>query len=180
MSTLYTIGHGNRSAEALVQMLKKAGVKCLVDVRRYPGSRTYPHFSRISLESTLPDQGLHYVWDGEALGGFRKPKVNSRHAALCSDGFRGYADYMETEGFKARIRALIARAEKSTIAIMCAEHLPWRCHRSLISDYLITQSVSVMHLVAPGRKQEHSVNLIARTCQGELIYDKATQMRLEI
>jgi uncharacterized protein (DUF488 family) len=180
MTTLYTIGHGNRSAEELVQMLKEAGVKCLMDVRSYPGSRAYPHFSRTSLESTLPAQGLHYVWDGEALGGFRKPTANSRHEGLRSDGFRGYADYMETEGFKVGIRALIARAEKSRIAIMCAERLPWRCHRSLISDYLVTQGVSIMHLVAPGKKQEHSVNPIARTCHGELIYDKTTQMRLEL
>ena len=176
---IWTIGHGNRTAEEFVQLLRDAGIECLVDVRSYPGSRKYPHFSRASLESALAAQDLKYVWAGEALGGFRKPQPGSRHVGLRSDGFRGYADYMESAAFKAGIVALIARVEKKRIAIMCAERLPWRCHRSLISDYLLTQGVTVMHLVAPGKTQAHKLNPVAKFSNGELVYDQPVQMQLK-
>ena len=180
LSTIWTIGHGTRNGDEFVQMLQEAGIQCLVDVRSYPGSRRNPQFSRDDLATLLSRHDIEYQWEGESLGGFRKSKADSKHVALKSESFRGYADYMESAAFKDGILALIAQAEKSRIAIMCAESLPWRCHRSLISDYLLTQRVTVIHLVAPGKKQEHSVNPVARTCQCELIYDKTTQMQLEV
>jgi len=161
-------------------MLKETGVECLVDVRSYPGSHKYPHFSRASLETMLPSEQLTYIWSGEALGGFRKPKSGSSHVALRSDGFRGYADYMESTEFKSGIRAVVARAEKCRIAIMCAERLPWRCHRSLISDYLVTQGIAVIHLIAPGKTQAHKLNPAAKISNGELVYDQTVQMRLKV
>ena len=178
--TIWTIGHGNRATCELMQMLKEAGVECLVDVRSYPGSRKHPHFARAGLESALPVQDLKYVWDGVALGGFRKPKSDSRHVGLRSDGFRGYADYMESTAFQSGIRALILRAQKSRTAIMCAERLPWRCHRSLISDYLVTQGVTVIHLIAPGKTQSHKLNPVANVSDGGLVYDQIAQMRFEV
>jgi uncharacterized protein (DUF488 family) len=180
LSTIWTIGHGTRSGDELVQMLQKAGVQCLVDVRSYPVSRRNPQFSREQLVTLLSSQGIKYKWEGEGLGGFRKARLDSRHIALSNEGFRGYADYMELAEFKQAIELLINDAEQTKIAYMCTERLPWRCHRSLISDYLVTQGVTVMHLVAPGKTQEHAVNPVVVLREGELIYDKTAQMRLEV
>ncbi len=174
--TIWTIGHGTRNSEEFVHMLQEAGIQCLVDVRSYPGSRRNPQFSREELTALLSKHGIVYQWEGESLGGFRKPKADSKHVALRNEGFRGYADYMESESFKAGIFALIARAEKSRIALMCAESLPWRCHRSLISDYLVMRGVKAVHLVAQGKTQEHALNPIARVRDGAmLVYDEKTQ-----
>ena len=178
--TIWTIGHGTRDSDEFVQMLREAGVQCLVDVRSYPGSRRNPQFSREELTALLSRHGIEYQWEGESLGGFRKPQADSKHVALRSVGFRGYADYMESSSFKAGILALIARAEKNRIAIMCAESLPWRCHRSLISDYLVTQGVTVIHLVAPGKTQEHKLNPVAKLSNSKLVYDQIVQMRLKV
>ena len=180
LPTIWTIGHGTRTGDEFVQMLREAGVQCLVDVRSYPGSRRNPQFSREELTASLSRHGIEYQWEGESLGGFRKPKADSKHVALRSEGFRGYADYMESASFKAGIFALIARAERGRTAIMCAESLPWRCHRSLISDYLVTQGVTVIHLVAPGKTQAYKLNPVAKLSNGELIYDQTVHMQLKI
>ncbi|HMK14719.1 MAG TPA: DUF488 domain-containing protein [Burkholderiales bacterium] len=178
--TIWTIGHGNRSGGEFVQILQEAGVQCLVDVRSYPGSRRNPQFSRGELAALLSRHGIEYQWEGESLGGFRKPKADSKHVALGSDGFRGYADYMESEEFNKAVELLIGKAKQTKIAYMCAERLPWQCHRYLISDYLVMQGVAVIHLVAPGKTQEHKLNPVARLSKGELVYDQIIQMRLKV
>ncbi len=178
--TIWTIGHGTRNGEEFVQMLQEAGIQCLVDVRSYPGSRRNPQFSREPLAALLANRGIQYQWEGEGLGGFRKPKADSKNIALRSNGFRGYADYMESEEFKKAIELLIEQAQETKIAYMCAERLPWQCHRSLISDYLVMQGVTVIHLVAPGKTQEHKLNPVAKLSNGELVYDQIVQMRLKV
>jgi uncharacterized protein (DUF488 family) len=178
--TIWTIGHGTRNGEEFVQMLQEGGIQCLVDVRSYPGSRRNPQFSREQLSALLSSHDIEYQREGESLGGFRKPQANSKHVALRSEGFRGYADYMESASFKAGILALIARAEKSRVVIMCAESVPWRCHRSLISDYLVMREVIVTHLVAPEKTLEHKLNPAAKVSNGELVYDQTVQMQLKV
>ena len=177
--TIWTIGHGTRTSEEFVQMLQEAGIQCLVDVRSYPGSRRNPQFSREQLAALLSRHGIEYQWEGESLGGFRKPKADSKHVALRSEGFRGYADYMESDEFKKAIELLIEEAKQTKIAYMCAERLPWQCHRSLISDYLVMRGVKAVHLVAQDKTQEHALNPIARVSDGVmLVYDKKTQPSL--
>ncbi|HVS26677.1 MAG TPA: DUF488 domain-containing protein [Burkholderiales bacterium] len=177
--TTWTIGHGTRSGDELVQMLQEADVQCLVDVRSYPGSRRNPQFSREQLASLLANHGIKYKWEGEGLGGFRKARPDSKHVALRSEGFRGYADYMESAEFKQAIEFLIEQAQQTKIAYMCAERLPWQCHRNLISDYLVMRGVKVIHLVAQGKTQEHMLNPITRIQNDILIYDGKTQLNLE-
>ena len=177
--TIWTIGHGTRSGDELVQMLQEAGVQSLVDVRSYPGSRRNPQFTREPLASLLTNHGIEYQWEGEGLGGFRKPKTDSKNVALRSEGFRGYADYMESSEFKRAIELLIEQAKQTKIAYMCAERLPWQCHRYLISDYLVMRGVKVIHLVAQGKTQEHALNPTTRIQNDILIYDGKMQLNLE-
>ncbi len=177
--TIWTIGHGTRTGDEFVQMLQEASIQCLVDVRSYPGSRRNPQFSREELTALLSRHGIEYQWEGESLGGFRKPQADSKHVALRSEGFRGYADYMESAEFKQAIELLIGQAQQTRIAYMCAERLPWQCHRYLISDYLVMRSVHVVHLIAQGKTQEHTLNPITRIQNDILIYDGKTQLNLE-
>ncbi len=179
LSTIWTIGHGTRTGDEFVQMLQEAGIQYLVDVRSYPGSRRNPQFSREPLVSLLADHGIEYKWEGEGLGGFRKPKADSKHVALRSEGFRGYADYMESEEFKQAAELLIGEAKQTKIAYMCAERLPWQCHRYLISDCLVMRGMHVVHLIAQGKTQEHTLNPITRIQNDILIYDGKTQLNLE-
>ena len=180
LSTIWTIGHGTRNGDEFVQMLQEAGIQCLVDVRSYPGSRRNPQFSRDDLATLLSRHDIEYQWEGESLGGFRKPRADSKHVALRSGGFRGYADYMESEEFKQSAELLIEQAQETKIAYMCAERLPWQCHRYLISDYLVMRGVHVVHLVALGKTQEHTLNPVANIRKGMLIYDKTKQMQFEV
>jgi uncharacterized protein (DUF488 family) len=175
---IWTVGHGNRSFEELLQLLESAGISCLADVRAFPASRKHPHFSRAALEPALRATGVDYVWLGKALGGFRKPPPKSRHAALRNDSFRGYAHHMETETFKRAAQDLIERAARQPIALMCAERLPWQCHRNLIADYLIAQDVEVIHLIGAGAVRRHQLSDAATISAGAVTYDKATQLDL--
>jgi uncharacterized protein (DUF488 family) len=179
LSTIWTIGHGTRTGNEFVQMLREAGIQCLVDVRSYPGSRRNPQFSRVPLASLLVDHGIQYQWEGEGLGGFRKSKADSKNVSLKNEGFRGYADYMESAEFKQAIELLIEQAQQTRIAYMCAERLPWQCHRYLISDYLVMSGMRVVHLIAQGKTQEHTLNPSTRIQNDILIYDGKTQLNLE-
>jgi len=117
---IYTIGHGNRSAEEFVALLKEAGIGVLVDVRAHPASKRHPQFTRTALEAELAQAGIGYAWEGKDLGGFRKPRPDSPHLALAAEGFRGYADHMETPAFETAAGRLIDMAGKRRMAIMCA------------------------------------------------------------
>ena len=178
--TIYTIGHGNRAIGEFVGLLGEAAIECLVDVRAYPASRRHPQFSRDALEKSLVGAGIHYVWEGKLLGGRRKVAAGSPHVALRSPGFRAYADYMETEEFHAGAARLLELAGTTRTAIMCAERLPWECHRNLIADSLVARGVRVLHLMSPGESREHALNPVARRDGERLIYDAGEQLPLQL
>jgi uncharacterized protein (DUF488 family) len=141
MATIYTVGHGARSASELVAILKDAGIEALVDVRAYPASRRHPQFSRESLERSLAEAGIAYDWQGSALGGYRKVP---------------YPEHMCTRLFREAASALAARTDRS--CIMCAESNPQDCHRLHIAEWLVRNGHRVVHLLAPGRSREHARN----------------------
>lgn len=178
MTTVYTAGHGNRPLEEFVGLLRDAGVTCLVDVRAFPASRRHPHFGRAALEQSLPAAGIRYVWEGESLGGRRRPSADSPNVALRHPAFRAYADHMMTQGFREAVGRLLETARAEATAVVCAERLPWQCHRFLISDYLVAGGNEVMHLVNPGKRQPHRLNPVARPRDGNVVYNGETQPEL--
>jgi uncharacterized protein (DUF488 family) len=180
MMTIYTVGHGNRAITEFTGLLGEAAIECLVDVRAYPASRRHPQFSRAALEQFLLGGGICYVWEGKSLGGRRKVAADSPHVALRSPGFRAYADHMETEDFRAGAGRLLDLAANARIAIMCAERLPWECHRNLISDSLVARGLRVLHLMGPGESREHALNPVARQDGERLIYDAGEQLGLKL
>lgn len=165
---LYTVGHGTRSTEELVAVLSQVGVGCLLDVRRYPGSRRSPHLGRPALAASLPAAGIAYEWWGDELGGRRSRAPASRHPALRNDAFRAYADHMDTPEFRAAVERLVPSAQPGTApsALMCAETLWWRCHRRLIADALVVRGVDVVHLVRVGVLEPHRLHPAARADEG--------------
>ena len=174
--TIWTAGHGNRAAGEFIDLLHAAGVERLVDVRAYPASRRHPHFGRAALEESLAAAGIGYLWEGAALGGRRRPSKDSPNTALRNAAFRAYADHMATQEFREGAARLAELARDARPALMCAERLPWQCHRFLISDYLVAQGIRVVHLVGPASAQEHRLNSIARVREGGLVYDGNTQL----
>jgi uncharacterized protein (DUF488 family) len=178
MTRVYTAGHGNRPIEEFIGLLQEAGVKALVDVRAFPASRRHPHFARAALETSLPGSGIRYIWEGQVLGGRRRPAADSPHVALRHPAFRAYADHMTTDAFREGAARLAETARAAPVAIMCAERLPWQCHRFLISDYLVAHGIEVVHLVNPGKRQPHRLNAVARLREGQLVYDGETQKEL--
>jgi uncharacterized protein (DUF488 family) len=178
MSSVYTIGHGNRPLEELVSLLQRFSVSCLIDVRAFPGSRRHPHFGRAELERTLPAAAIRYVWEGQALGGRRRASADSPHVALRNVSFRAYADHMETDEFSAGIERLLTLSSEGRVAVMCAERLPWQCHRYMISDYLVMRGVEVLHVIGAAAPQSHRLRVEARVSEGRLIYDAHTQPEL--
>ncbi|MGZ8229733.1 MAG: DUF488 domain-containing protein [Burkholderiales bacterium] len=177
---IFTIGHGNRPLDEFLALLEHAGIQCLVDVRAFPGSRRHPHFGREALRESLPAAHIEYEWDGETLGGRRRPRNDSAHVALRNASFRAYADHMQTDAFRAGVNRLLERSAGPTIAIMCAERLPWQCHRYMISDYLVAQGAEVRHLIDSGEPLKHELRPEARVTGGGLVYDAGTQTRLDI
>ena len=166
---LWTIGHSTRSAEEFAHLLQVHKISTLVDVRSFPGSRRYPQFNKSSLEEFLPTINVEYV-HAPRLGGRRKPNAKSHNSAWKNASFRAYADYMETAEFKEGIRDLIEIARKQSTAIMCAESLWWRCHRSLIADYLKAAGVTVVHILDEKKTEMHPFTSAARIVDGELSY----------
>src|SRR5262249_27063312 len=143
--TVFTIGHSTRSLEELIALLRAHGVAQLGDVRTVPKSRRHPHFAREALERSLPAAGILYR-HLPALGGLRQPRGGSTNSAWRNDGFRGYADYMETAEFVNAIDGLLMWAEAAPTAVMCAEAVWWRCHRQLIADALVARGAVVQHI----------------------------------
>jgi uncharacterized protein (DUF488 family) len=167
--TILTIGHSTRPVEELLGLLRENGVEMLTDVRRYPASRRYPQFNREALERSLPESGIGYVWLPE-LGGRRTPRQDSRNTAWRNAGFRGYADYMETEPFQLAIGQVLQQAQERRTAIMCAEQAWQQCHRGLISDFLKARGVEVTHILGRGRTELHPWTAAAHLVNGELSY----------
>jgi uncharacterized protein (DUF488 family) len=181
--TVFTVGHGTRSAEELVEILNTAGVAVLVDVRRFPASRRHPRFGREEMERWLSATGVDYVWQGEELGGRRKPAGDAtRHPAWRNAAFQGYADHTDSAIFRSAIEDLERKSTSSPMAILCAETLWWRCHRRLIADTLELRGTKVVHLITPGNSQPHPVNPAARLgADGWPVYDlgETTSLSLE-
>ena len=170
MAVLYTIGHSTRTIEELISALKAHQVQTLVDIRAFPMSKRLPQFNRDSLEQSLPAAGIRYVWL-KALGGYRKKILEeSPNIALRNQSFRNYADYMLTPEFDRAMSDLLALAESSRTAYMCAERLYFRCHRMLVSDWLVAHGHEVLHIDAEGPVKPHTLMAEARIVDGRLIY----------
>ncbi len=167
--TIYTIGHSTRSIVEFLEMLHSFDIKTLVDIRSMPGSRKFPQFDQDNLKIALENAGIHYIYMS-SLGGRRKAKKDSKNTRWNNPSFKGYADYMETEEFKIAIDDLkqIATAQKTTI--MCSEAVWWRCHRSMVSDFLKAKNWTIWHIMAIGKVQEHKYTSPARIVDGGVCY----------
>jgi uncharacterized protein (DUF488 family) len=168
-ATIWTIGHSTRSIEEFIAILKSFDLHILVDVRSFPGSRRYPHFNKERLNESLASAGIGYQHFPD-LGGRRRAKPDSLNMAWRNKTFRGYADYMESDAFISGIERLLKVAATHRTAVMCAEAVWWRCHRSLISDYLKAKGVTVFHIIDAGKSQEHPFTSAARIVNGALSY----------
>jgi uncharacterized protein (DUF488 family) len=166
---IWTIGHGNRSFGEFVEALHTHGVKQVVDVRSFPGSRRNSQFGRDELERTLPTADIAYIWMKD-LGGRRRARPDSPHTAWRVQGFRGYADYMETPTFAAALDKLLHFARNAATAYMCAERLWWQCHRRLLSDALTVRGVAVIHILDAHKAEQHRPTEFLRVEDGRLVY----------
>jgi uncharacterized protein (DUF488 family) len=170
LSTLYTIGHSTRTFDELVDALRAHSIATLVDIRSFPMSRRMLHFNCESLEKTLPDAGIRYIWMKELGGRRKKIRDDSPNVALRNDSFRNYADYMLTSEFQQGVDQLIHLAEQSRTAYMCAERVYFQCHRMLVSDWLVAHGHEVLHIDGSGPTKPHKLLPEARVIGGELIY----------
>ena len=170
MAVLYTIGHSTRTIDELIAALAAHQIQILADIRAFPMSRRLPQFNRESLEQTLPAAGIDYRWM-KALGGYRKKTLEeSPNIALRNQSFRNYADHMLSLEFEQSITELLALAENSRTAYMCAERPYFRCHRMLVSDWLVAHGHQVLHIDASGPVKPHALMAEARIIDGRLIY----------
>jgi uncharacterized protein (DUF488 family) len=167
--TIWTIGHSNRSIDAFTELLQAHRIELLADIRRYPGSRSQPQFNETPLAESLRGAGIEYVLMS-ALGGRRRPRTDSQNMAWRSDQFRGYADYMETGEFLGAIGELLEVARRQRTAIMCSEAVWWRCHRSLVADYLKAAGLEVLHISSVSAAKPHPYTSAAQIVDGRLSY----------
>lgn len=175
-SVIWTIGHSTRPIESFLALLQAHGIRQLVDVRTIPRSRHNPQFNTEALRQSLKQAGLGYIHARE-LGGLRKPVKDSPNLGWKNASFRGYADYMQTPAFSSALEDLITSSEKIPTAIMCAEAVPWRCHRSMIADALLTRGWTVRHIMTPDRADEHQLTPFARIEGPRLFYPAASDDR---
>src|SRR5258707_9463589 len=166
---LWTVGHSTRALDEFIEALQSFEITLLADVRSFPGSRRYPHFNREQLDLSLAGAGIEYQHFPE-LGGRRRARPDSVNMTWRNESFRGYADYMETDAFRQGIARLLNVARACPTVVMCAEAVWWRCHRSLISDYLKASGVEVTHIIAAGKSEPHPFTSAARIVNGELSY----------
>ena len=167
--TIWTIGHSTRTLDEFLDLLTVHRIESLADVRRFPASRRHPHFNRDALRTSLQGMGVEYAPIPE-LGGLRQPLPNSHNTLWRNESFRGYADYMETEGFRAGIERLLELARRKRTAVMCAEAVWWKCHRSLIADYLKAAGVDMRHIIDGTDSEIHPYTSAARFEDGKLSY----------
>lgn len=169
MDTIYTIGHSTRSIEQFLGLLKAHNIEELVDVRTVPQSRHNPQFGQEELAAALQQAGIGYMHLGK-LGGLRQSSKDSINLGWQNSSFRGFADYMATPEFQQGLDELKAIAEKKRVAIMCAEAVPWRCHRSLIADALTTQGWQVLHIQSKKTASPHEPTPFLKVQDGKLTY----------
>jgi uncharacterized protein (DUF488 family) len=171
MPPIFTIGHSNHPLERFLALLKRHGIEELADIRRFPRSRTHPHFSRERLEDALAAEQITYLWI-ESLGGRRKAASGaaSPNLAWRNASFRNYAGYMSTDEFHRGIETLTKAAGARRTAMMCAEGLWWQCHRRLVSDYLVAQGFVVEHIMPDGQLKPHVLTPAAVVTEGRVTY----------
>lgn len=177
----YSIGHGNRSIETFIGLIQEFRIQHLADVRSYPSSKRNPHFNRENLEHMLNKSGISYTWF-PGLGGFRREGLGdaSPHVALESPGFRNYADYMHTEAFQREAYKLSQLLILGSTCFMCAETLHYRCHRSLLADYLLIQGFKVIHILDSKRTTVHQLSRLASLREGQIIYNRISPQQMEL
>jgi uncharacterized protein (DUF488 family) len=168
---IWTIGHSTRTIEEFIRLLNEYKIEMVLDVRHYPNSRHFPHFNRDRLAQSLAAAGIGYEHLVE-LGGRRNANPDSHNLAWRNSAFRGYADYMETQPFAAGIKRLLEFALSRRCALMCAEAVWWRCHRSLLSDYFKSHGATVLHILGANKVQEHPYTTAAKIVNGKLSYEK--------
>ena len=169
---IWTIGHSTRTLAEFLELLRENKIEALADVRRFPGSRRYPHFNEAELSVSLAGSGIEYA-PFKQLGGRRRPRPDSVNTIWRSESFRGYADCMETAEFKVAILYLRGLARRKRTVIMCSEAVWWRCHRALISDYLKAAGLTVEHIVGLKKNEVHRLTTAARVANGKLFYGGA-------
>jgi uncharacterized protein (DUF488 family) len=172
--TLYTIGHSTHSLDEFVDMLRAHGIKAVADVRLIPKSRRYPHFADESLAVSLPERGIRYL-PFRNLGGRRRPLKDSPNAGWRNESFRGYADYLATDSFRTALQDLLTVAAEAPTTIMCAEAVPWRCHRSLIADAALVRGWRVLDIMSATSAPPHKLTKFARVEGLTLTYPGETQ-----
>ena len=177
----YSIGHGNRSCELFLALLSTLEIAYLADIRSYPRSRRNPHFNRENLELTLDKAGITYTWWPD-LGGFRREGLGNKspHVALQSVGFRNYADYLSSNSFLTAAQRLTQLASLGPACFMCAETLPQRCHRFLLSDFLVVQGIKVIHILDNQRTTVHELSPLATLREGRIVYNRVIEQQLEL
>ena len=168
--TFLTVGHSNRSLADFLGILRAHRIDRILDVRRYPVSRKWPHFDAEPLAKSLAEAGVAYTGLPE-LGGRRKPRPDSRHRAWRQEAFRGYADFTETAEFEAGLGRVLDAERAGRPALMCAEAVPWRCHRSLIADTLVARGIEVVDVMSETSARPHALPPFARTEDGRVVYD---------
>ena len=166
---IYTIGHSTRPLDDFIALLAAHGIGQLVDIRSVPRSRRHPHFSSDALSTSLGDAAIIYR-HSPALGGMRKPRRDSCNTAWRVEGFRGYADYMETEPFRAALKDLVVLAGNASTAIMCAEAVWWRCHRRLVADALVAHGIEARHITSTAEAPAHILTVFAQVADGLVTY----------
>lgn len=167
--SVYTVGHSTRSLNDFTALLKKYGIELLADVRTIPRSRHNPQFNGDTLQVFLPAQEISYRHLKE-LGGLRHSRADSPNTGWRNASFRGFADYMQTPVFEAAIMNLLQLATQRTVALMCAEAVPWRCHRSLIADALVVRGIDVTDIFDRNHARPHTLNSLARVTGSTIIY----------
>lgn len=168
---VHTLGHSTLALDDFLGLLEAHGLDAIADVRRYPASRRHPHFAREPLAGSLAAHGVAYAWL-PALGGRRAARPDSPHVAWRNTQFRGYADHMDSTEFREGLDALLGLAEAHRVAVMCAEAVPWRCHRQLIADTLGARGIEVRHVTGRGRAEPHRLTPFARMDGHRVVYDR--------
>jgi uncharacterized protein (DUF488 family) len=179
VSSIWTVGHSNRSLEDFTRILTAHRIERVLDVRRFPVSRKWPHFDAESLAKSLPAAGIDYAGLPE-LGGRRKPRPDSRHVAWRVDAFRGYADFMDTDEFALSIAKAIELARERRSALTCAEALPWRCHRSILADAFLARGWEVLEILSEKEARPRKLPDFARLEGDRVVYDRAGQPDLPL
>ena len=166
---IYTIGHSTHTAERFLDLLRAHAIAQLADIRTVPQSRRHPHFGREQLDAFLGRHGILYR-HFPGLGGLRRPRPDSANSAWRVDGFRGYADYMQTQPFREAVDELLHFAASADTTVMCAEAVWWQCHRRLLSDALLVRKVDVAHILSAGPAKPHELSEFARVDGDAITY----------